>query len=126
MQHTIAVFTHAHDASFNANDILRYSKIEAPDYLVPDYGKHLKPSLQKFLIDDVDERILGVENHIQSEYERTRMRDALIELIDVVQSQQQGKPYRHIYFDRAEQKIRKYRIEEQMAREKLCEHECKR
>ena len=82
MQHTIAVFTHARDASFNAIDILRYSKTE-PYY----YGKHLKPPLQKFMIDDVDERIMGVENYIESEYERTRIRDALIELIDVLQSQ---------------------------------------
>ena len=78
MRHTIAVFTYARDIRFNATGILELDS---------------KPALQKFLIDGIDERFIGVGNNWKSEYERTKMRDALIELIDVLQTKEHGRPY---------------------------------
>ena len=77
MRHTITVFTRAYRFWCAKN-------ISELDF---------EPRLQKFLIDDIEERFMGVENGLKSEYERTRMRDALIELIDVVQTKEQGRPY---------------------------------
>ena len=120
MQRTIAIFTHARAVNFNAKDILRHSKTEL------DSEQYFKTALHKFLIDDIDERIMGVENQLESEYERTRMRDAVIELIDVLQTERNGMPYRNKYFDKNEMRIREYEKEEQTFREKLCEYECER
>ena len=79
--------------------------------------------IKKFLIDDIDRRVIGVNNAFKSEYEKTGMRDAVIELIDVVQSKQKG-PFSDMYFDKAGQKLEKRKEDEEKARKQFEEEEC--
>ena len=121
MQHTIAVFTHARAVDFNAEGVLRFSKTELH------YDSYFKEPVRRFPFSDIDDRVMGAENHIESEYERRKMRDAVIELIDVLQSHQHGAPYgRNKYYDKGNGRIKEYEIEDQVLRGKLCEDECKR
>ena len=82
--------------------------------------------IKKFLIHDIDKRVIGVNNASKSSFEKNGMRDAVIELIDVVQTQQEGKPFSHLYFVRAKGKLEQRREKEEMAREKFAREECER
>ena len=62
----------------------------------------------------------------RSEYKTNGIRDVVIRMIDVVQTQQQGKPFSHLYFNKAEQKLKECRDEEEKARAQFEKEECKR
>ena len=135
MNYTIVVLTRA-ESDFDAEKFLHGieeepptgSEVEGPQ---DDNGTTQEPSqsyplIKKFLIDDIERRVIGVNNVLRSQYKRTGMRDVVIELIDVVQTEQQGKPFSHLYFDKAEDKLMERRDEEEKARAQFEEEECQR
>ena len=68
---------------------------------------------------------MGLDNQCESEYQKKKTRDALVELIDVVQTDNGGKPFSHMYFDKAQQKLVRRKDEEKQAREEFLEEELK-
>ena len=139
MNYTIVVLTRA-GTDFDVKKFLKsLKKLPAPDNRTDNnevsvqetnvtYSEHNQsyPVIKKFLIDDIDSRIMGVNNACKSEFERIGIRNAVIELIDVVQTQQKGKPFSHLYFDKADAKLKERRVEEERAREEFAKDECKR
>ena len=62
---------------------------------------------------------MAVDNQCESKYQKAKTRDALIELIDVVQTLNKGRPFSDKYFDKAKQKLVQRREEEKEARKKF-------
>ena len=82
-------------------------------------------AVYNFLTYDIKEHIMGVDNQCQSEYQKKKTRDALVELIDVVQTANRGRPFSHVYFDKAQQKLVRRKDEEKQAREDFLTEELK-
>ena len=71
----------------------------------------------QFLKDDINDRYMGVDNQCETEYQKKKTRDALLELIDVVQTLNKGRPFSDKYCDKAKQKLVQRGKEEKQARE---------
>ena len=133
MNHTVVILTHA-DATFRDTSIAEYlTGLPDPRPKDPEtpsegagstYEATVKAiSMKKFLKDDVSQHIMAVNNKYRCEYERVKQRDALIELIDVVQTKNDAKCFKNQYFDKAEKRLKLRKKEEEKARERLLEQE---
>ena len=80
-------------------------------------------AIYHFPVNDIHQRVMGVNNQCQSEYQKTKTREALVELIDVVQTANRGELFSHVYFNKANQMIVQRKEEEKQAREKFLEEE---
>ena len=81
--------------------------------------QHLMPpskpyQLKRFLKEDVSEHVMAVNNKYTCEYERIQQRDAIVELLDVVQTKNEAKCFKNQYFDKAETEAE---VEERRRRE---------
>ena len=136
MEHTIVLFTRA-DSRFNLRQYI--DKAHSTELLSPkendqsaqtgnqepDMNSKGTSAVHKFLTNDVKEHIMGLDNLCQSEYQKKKTRDALVELIDLVQTANGGRPFSHVYFDKAQQKLVRRKDEEKQAREDFLEEELK-
>ena len=133
MDYTVVVLTHA-DATFRDSSLSEYiaslPEVKPKDAETPSEGassatdsKTESISMRKFLRDDVGEHVIAVNNKYRCEYERLKQRDALIDLIDVVQTKNNAKCFKNKYFDKAEKRLKLRRAEEEKARERLLEQE---
>ena len=129
----MVVLTHA-DASFRDSSLSEYiaslPEVKPKDAETPSEGASSATdsntesiSMRKFLRDDVGEHVIAVNNKYRCEYERLKQRDALIDLIDVVQTKNNAKCFKNKYFDKAEKRLKLRRAEEEKARERLLEQE---
>ena len=136
MDHTIVLFTRA-DSRFNLRqyiDKAHSTELLSPEESdqsaqtgnqEPDMNSKGTSAVHKFLTNDVKEYIMGLDNLCQSQYQKKKTRDALVELIDVVQTANGGTPFSHVYFDKAQQKLVRRKDEEKQAREDFLEEELK-
>ena len=133
MDYTVVVLTHA-DATFRDSSLSEYiaslPEVKPKDAETPSEGASSATdsntesiSMRKFLRDDVGEHVIAVNNKYRCEYERLKQRDALIDLIDVVQTKNNAKCFKNKYFDKAEKRLKLRRAEEEKARERLLEQE---
>ena len=133
MDYTVVVLTHA-DATFRDSSLSEYiaslPEVKPKDAGTPSEGASSATdsntesiSMRKFLRDDVGEHVIAVNNKYRCEYERLKQRDALIDLIDVVQTKNNAKCFKNKYFDKAEKRLKLRRAEEERARERLLEQE---
>ena len=136
MDHTIVLFTRA-DSRFNLRQYI--DKAHSTELLSPeendqsaqtrnqdsDMNSKGTSAVHKFLTNDVNEHIMGLDNLCQSEYQKMKTRGALVELIDVVQTANGGRPFSHVYFDKAQQKLVRRKDEEKQAREDFLQEELK-
>ena len=133
MDYTVVVLTHA-DATFRDSSLSEYiaslPEVKPKDAETPSDGATSTTdsnmesiSMRKFLRDDVSEHVIAVNNKYRCEYERLKQRDALIDLIDVVQTKNNAKCFKNKYFDKAEKRLKLRRAEEEKARERLLEQE---
>ena len=129
----MVVLTHA-DATFRDSSLSEYiaslPDVKPKDAETPSEGASSATdsntesiSMRKFLRDDVGEHVIAVNNKYRCEYERLKQRDALIDLIDVVQTKNNAKCFKNKYFDKAEKRLKLRRAEEEKARERLLEQE---
>ena len=136
MDHAIVVFTRA-DAKFDLRDYTINLRQEAPALsVVQEKNPPEKDTLEEdsteeeeiggvfeFLTFDIKQRFIGVDNQCESENQKTRTREAVIELIDVVQTANKGNHFSHAYFDKAQQKLVKKKKEEEQASLKFLKEE---
>ena len=137
LDHTIVVFTRA-DPKFNLRKYINTLFLDHPPLssgeVAPgppshhprraqQYALHYprstvnpRSAVYQFLQDDINKRYMAVDNQCESKYQKAKTRDALIELIDVVQTFNKGRPFSDKYFDKAKQKLVQRREEEKEAR----------
>ena len=105
MDYTVVVLTHA-DATFRDSSLSEYiaslPEVKPKDAETPSEGaisatdSNIQSiSMRKFLRDDVGEHVIAVNNKYRCEYERLKQRDALIDLIDVVQTKNNAKCFKN-------------------------------
>ena len=128
MDHTIVLFTRA-DSRFNLREYIdntSSTELASPEgsdqeaqtgTQAPEKDSKGTSAVYKFLTNDVKEHIMGLDNQCESEYQKKKTRDALVERIDVVQTANEGRPFSHVYFDKAKQKLVRRKDEEKQARE---------
>ncbi len=132
MKHTVVVLTHA-DATFKDTSLSDYvANLPEPngqtaqtpaDRSDTTTGEIEAISMKTFLKEDVNEHVMAINNTCKSEYERRLQREALIELIDVVQTENEAMCFKNKYFDKAERRLKERKKEEDKAKEELLEQE---
>ena len=137
MDHTIVVFTRA-DSTFDLENYISKLNQDPPSSSAESESYHRSHHQRRaqqyavnnpnsgayqFLKYDIQERIMAVDNRCKSEYQKKKTREALVELIDVLQTANKGKPFSDKYFDKANQKLVQRTEEEIQARENFKKEE---
>ena len=81
-----------------------------------------KVSVKRF-IKLVNERVMAVANNCETEYEKQKQREALMNLIDVVLRKNDGKCFTYKYYDKIEQVLKDKAAGEETAKQDILQRE---
>ena len=77
----------------------------------------------EFLTNNIKQRFMALDNQCESDYQKNLTREALIEMIDVVQTANRGSPFTNAYFDKATKTLIQRKEKEEETRGKFLEEE---